>query len=100
MQPLGYTKGDAKKPRASELEEVLNARAMDHRSDTKLREQLANSGAAGVKLAAYNRELLKLAAEEGRLNQKTINDFKRRRQQKSKASMVGGHGYAQSPPPS
>lgn len=74
---MNYTKGDAKKPRANELKEVLKTPAFDPGADSKLREQLRNSGSAGVKIAGANsRELLKQAAAEGLLNQETVNQFK------------------------
>lgn len=71
-----YTKGDAKKPRAQELKEVLKTPAFDPSADSKLREQLRNSGSAGVKIAAAsNKELLKQAAAQGLLTQETVNQF-------------------------
>lgn len=82
-----YTKGDAKKPRAKELKEVLKTPAFDPGADSKLREQLRNSGSAGVKIAAAsNKELLKQAAAQGLLTQETVNQYKLKKQ----ASMEAG----------
>lgn len=82
------TKGEAKKPRAKELKEVLVTPAFDPGADSKLREQLRNAGTAGVKIAGAQRELLKQAAAKGLLNQETVNQFKELRKQAS----VGDEG--------
>ena len=82
-----YTKGDAKKPRAKELKEVLKTPAFDPGADSKLREQLRNSGSAGVKIAAANKKgLLKQAAAQGLLTQETVNQFKLNKQASMDAS--------------
>lgn len=72
-----YTKGGAKKPRASELAEVLRNPAFSPKHDGKLQEQLQNTGAAGVKIAgAQMRGLLKQAAIEGLITQEMVDNIK------------------------
>jgi hypothetical protein len=86
-----YTKGDAKKPRAKELKEVLKTPAFDPGADSKLREQLRNSGSAGVKIAAANnKELLKQAAAQGLLTQETVNQYKLTKQAMDTTGEVAG----------
>jgi hypothetical protein len=74
---INYSKGDAKKPRAKELAEVLKNPAFSPKHDGKLHEQLQNAGQAGVKIAgAQRRELLKQAAASGKLTQEMVDRIK------------------------
>lgn len=72
-----YDKGQAKKPRAAELAEVLKNPAFSPKHDGKLQEQLQNTGKAGVKIAgAQMHEFLKQAAAEGKITQEMVNNIK------------------------
>lgn len=74
---INYTKGGAKKPRATELAEVLRNPAFSPKHDGKLQEQLQNTGKAGVKIAgAQVRGLLKQAAVKGLITQEMVDNIK------------------------
>lgn len=74
---MNYTKGDAKKPQAKQLAEVIEQPAFSPEHDSKLREQLRNAGEAGVKIAGANAvSFLKQAAAKGVLTQETVDAFK------------------------
>jgi hypothetical protein len=62
---INYTKKDAKGPQKSQLKEVLDEPALSAKHDSKLQENLRNTGAAGVKIAAAARAYLQKVAEEG-----------------------------------
>ena len=59
---MGYTKGDAKGPQKQQLKEVLDEPALSRRTDSKLQENLRNTGSAGVKIAAARVALQKIAS--------------------------------------
>jgi hypothetical protein len=85
---IDYTKADAKKPQGRQMSEVLEEPAFSPEHDSKLREQLRNSGEAGVKIAGATAvNFLKQAAAKGVLTQETVERFK----QKS-ANMIQGYG--------
>lgn len=74
---IDCTKGGAKKPRATELAEVLRNPAFSPKHDGKLQEQLQNTGKAGVKIAgAQMRGLLKQAAAKGLVTQEMVDNIK------------------------
>jgi hypothetical protein len=84
---INYTKGDAKKPRAKELAEVLRNPAFSPKHDSKLNEQLQNTGKAGVKIAGAQRgEILKQAAANGTLTQEMVDSIR------TKTAMEGEDG--------
>jgi hypothetical protein len=58
-----YTKGDAKGPVKTQLKEVLEQPALTSSTDSKLEENLRNTGKAGVKIAAAKAALTKIAQE-------------------------------------
>ena len=60
---IDTTKKDAKGPVKSQLAQVLEEPALSSKTDTKLKENLRNTGAAGVKIAAVQAFLQKIAAE-------------------------------------
>lgn len=60
---IGYTKGDAKGPQKTQLKEVLDEPALSKKTDSKLEENLRNTGKAGVKIAAARTLLTKIAHE-------------------------------------
>lgn len=60
---IGYTKGDAKGPQKTQLKEVLDEPALSKKTDSKLEENLRNTGKAGVKIAAARAVLTKIAQE-------------------------------------
>lgn len=55
---INFTKGKAKAPQKSQLAQVLAEPAFSGSSDTKLQENLSNTGKAGVKLASAARRAL------------------------------------------
>lgn len=59
---IDYTKGDAKGPQKSQLKEVLDEPALTSSTDSKLEENLRNTGKAGVKIAGARDALEKVAA--------------------------------------
>lgn len=60
---IDATKGDAKGPVKTQLGEVLDEPALTSSTDSKLEENLQNTGKAGVKIAAARGVLEKVAAE-------------------------------------
>ncbi len=88
---INYTKADAKKPQGKQMAEVLSEPAFSPEHDSKLREQLRNSGEAGVKIAgAASVSLLKQAAAQGVLTQETVNRFKERIKTAAAQAPAGG----------
>jgi hypothetical protein len=59
---IDYTKGDAKGPQKTQLKEVLDEPALSSSTDSKLEENLRNTGKAGVKIAGARATLEKVAA--------------------------------------
>lgn len=59
---IDYTKGDAKGPQKSQLKEVLDEPALTASTDSTLKENLRNTGKAGVKIAGARDVLEKVAA--------------------------------------
>ena len=60
---INATKKDAKGPVKSQLKEVLDEPALSKKTDSKLQENLRNTGKAGVKIAAARQFLSKIASE-------------------------------------
>jgi hypothetical protein len=90
---INYTKGDAKKPQGKQMSEVLSEPAFSPEHDSKLREQLRNSGEAGVKIAgAAAVSFLKQAAAKGVLTQETVDAFKAKTKTASEAPVASGGG--------
>ena len=88
---IDYTKGQAKKLQVPQLGELLSNPAFSPAHDSKLREQLQNSGKAGVKIAgAKSGEFLKQAAAKGVLTQEMVDQFKEKQAQMTPPDASGG----------
>ncbi len=59
---IDYTKRDAKKKVVAPLKEILDQPAFSEKHDSKLQENLRNTGKAGVKIAGVRAELQKIAS--------------------------------------
>ena len=84
------TKKDAKGPVKSQLAQVLDEPALSSKTETKLQENLRNTGKSGVKIAG-SRAFLEKIAKEG------TPEEKQRLKNLIKTAMMGGMGAGSAP---
>jgi len=86
---INYTKRDAKKKVVAPLKEVLDQPAFSEKHDSKLQENLRNTGKAGVKIAGVQARLQKIASGGCTCNSKGECQFCT---MKAKLANMGGMG--------
>lgn len=86
---IDYTKRDAKKLVVAPLKEVLDQPAFSEKHDSKLQENLRNTGKAGVKIAGVRAELAKIASAGCTCNSRGECQFC---SMKAKIANMGGMG--------
>lgn len=91
---INYTKKDAKSLVKSPLKEVLDQPAFSEKHDSKLQENLRNTGKAGVKIAGVQAQLRKIASGGCTCNSRGECQFCT---MKAKLANMGGDGGGMNP---